>query len=109
LEVLGTMRLQTKGSPDATDRRLAQTASRCQSTARPVGGSLGSLLQGQAKHLFDLIVANLARGSRTGLVTQASDAFGNDATAPGGQLVEIAKLFRRVPVTNFKDPQLSDV
>src|SRR5215467_7661223 len=76
------MGFQTKSSPDATYCRLAQTAPRCQSATRPVGGSFGSLLQSQTHHLFDFIVADLARGSRTGLVTQTSYAFGNEAIAP---------------------------
>src|SRR5215469_3091526 len=76
------MWLQTKGAPDTTYGRLAQTASRCQSATRPVGGSFGSPLQSQTNHLFDLIVAALARGSRTGRVTETSYAFGNEAIAP---------------------------
>src|SRR5215469_18706346 len=76
------MWLQTKGAPDTTYGRLAQTASRCQSATRPVGGSFGSPLQSQTNHLFDLIVADLARSSRTGLVTETRYAFGNEAIAP---------------------------
>jgi len=37
-----------------------------------VGGSFGSPLQSQTNHLFDLIVADLAWGTRTELVTETS-------------------------------------
>jgi hypothetical protein len=76
------MGLQTKGSPDATYRRLAQTDSGGHSTARPVGGAFGGLLQSQTNHPFDLVVADLAGGPQTGLVTETSYAFGNEAITP---------------------------
>jgi|SRR5271154_7086147 len=50
--------------------------------AGPVCGTLGRLFQRQSYDLLDLLIANLARGSRTRFVPQPGNAFGDEPIAP---------------------------
>src|SRR3981189_686672 len=76
------MRLQSKGAPDAADRRLAQSGPGCQHAAGPVRSPLRSFFQRQPHHLLDLLVTDLTRCSRTWLIAQPNNSFGDETIAP---------------------------
>src|SRR5271154_194168 len=82
LEAFRTMRLQPKGPPNAADGGLAEAGSSSQHAAGPVSRSLRRLLQSQPHYVLDLLVADLARRSRTRFVSQSCQAFGDEAIAP---------------------------
>src|SRR5246127_2707446 len=82
LKALGAMWLQSKGPPDAADRGLAQPGSGRQHAAGPVRSSLRSLLPRQPHNLLDLLVTDLTRCSRTGLISQPHNSFGDETVAP---------------------------
>src|ERR1700739_64272 len=75
LKTLRAVWLQTEGAPDAADGGLAQSGPGRQRAAGPVGGSLRRLLHGEPHHSFDLLIANLTRGSWTWLIAHPGDAF----------------------------------
>jgi hypothetical protein len=76
------MWFQAEGAPDPADRGLAQPRPARQHAAGPMGCALGCLLQRQANHLLNLVIADLARGSRTRLVAESRHALGDEAIPP---------------------------
>src|SRR5215472_7207799 len=76
------MRLETKGTPNTADRRLAQTCPSRQHATGPVRGALRLLFQRQPYHLLDLFVPNLSGRSWTGLVPQSRNALSDKSIAP---------------------------
>src|SRR5215469_3189116 len=76
------MRLETKGTPNTADRRLAQTCPSRQHAAGPMRGSLRLLFQRQPYHLLDLLVTNLSGRSWTRLVPQPRNALSDKSIAP---------------------------
>ena len=82
LERLGEMRLEPERPPDPADRGLVQPQGPRQRPGRPMGGIGGGGLQGGDDDPFDVLVGELARGARTGLVHQALQPAGHKPRAP---------------------------
>src|SRR5579863_2530529 len=76
------MRLQSESPPNAADGGLAQPGLSRQHTAGPVRRALRRFLQCQSYHPLDLVVADLARRSRTRLIPESCNAVGDETVAP---------------------------
>ena len=71
LEGFGAVRVQREGAPDAADRGVAQTGTPGHGPGAPVGGVLGSGLQGQRNHPLHVGIINHTGAAAALLVQQA--------------------------------------
>jgi hypothetical protein len=76
------MRLQGECPPDAMHGRDRQTRSLGHRARTPVGGGGRHRLQCRRHHFSDLLIPDLARGPRAGLVGKPVQPFGGEPLAP---------------------------
>src|SRR5271169_179983 len=65
LERFAAMRTQSERPPDAADRRLTESGSRCQCAAAPMRCSFGGLFQSETHGPFDAVITDLSWRSRS--------------------------------------------
>src|SRR5206468_6542068 len=69
------MWLQTKGSPDPTDRRVRIAACCCHRTDRPMRGIFGRRTQRALDHSGNLIIIDRGRPARASFIQEPFDAI----------------------------------
>ncbi len=82
LEALGPVRLQTKGLPDAGHPLIGDADFGGHLAGAPMSGIGWPTLKGQANHLGDLLVANLAGRAAAGKIGQALQTVLEKTAAP---------------------------
>src|SRR5258708_25266449 len=82
LEAFRAVRLQPEGSPDTMDGRGRVIDGVGHRPQAPVRGAFWRRLQGQPDRLGDLVIADLARPARTGLVQKSVQALLGKSPAP---------------------------
>src|ERR1035437_5048293 len=93
LECVGAMGLKPKCAPNPVDGRAAEAARSGHGAGTPVSRVFGGGLQRLHDDRFDLVVADLARGTTTGLVEQTRSPSFDEAPAPlANRAVDVADL-----------------
>jgi hypothetical protein len=82
LEGFGTVGLQGKGTPNATDRTLAQTRSRRHRTGAPVRRISRGRFQRHGDHSFNILITDCSRGTWSRFIQQAVKTIQDEATPP---------------------------